>query len=137
MRIAIYGRVSTEGQEKEQTIFSQIAALKEYAQNNNHVICGEYLDEGYSGEMLDRPALDRLRDDAKQKLFEAILVHSPDRLSRKFIYLGLLQEEFKKSGIAIIFLNRPDSKDTPEENLLSGVLAALLQAAEGVEVVTS
>ena len=121
MRIAIYGRVSTEGQEKEQTIFSQIAALKEYAQNNNHVICGEYLDEGYSGEMLDRPALDRLRDDAKQKLFEAILVHSPDRLSRKFIYLGLLQEEFKKSGIAIIFLNRPDSKDTPEENLLSGV----------------
>ena len=117
MRLAIYARVSTEGQEKEQTIYSQVVTLKEYAQKNNHVVCEEYLDEGYSGEMLDRPALDRLRDDVKQKLFDAILVHSPDRLSRKFIYLGLLQEEFKKSGIGIIFLNRPDSKDTPEENL--------------------
>jgi site-specific DNA recombinase len=27
----------------------------------------------------------------------------------------------KKCGITIIFLNRPDSKDTPEDNLLSGV----------------
>ena len=121
MRIAIYARVSTEGQEKEQTILSQIAALKEYAQKNNHVICGEYLDEGYSGEMLDRPALDNLRDDVKKKLFEAILIHSPDRLSRKYIYTGLVLEEFNKQGVNVIFLNRPDSKGTPEDILLDGV----------------
>jgi len=121
MKLAIYARVSTEKQEKQETIDSQIQVLREFAQKNNHTICEEYVDEGYSGELLDRPSLDKLRDDAKKKLFEAVLVHSPDRLSRKFIYLGLVQEELKKGGIAVIFLNRPDSKDTPEDNLLNGV----------------
>jgi len=121
MKMAIYARVSSEKQEKQETIQSQIEALRDYAKKNNYVACGEYIDDGYSGELLDRPALDKLRDDAKKKLFEAVLVHSPDRFSRKFIYLGLVQEELKKSGVNIVFLNRPDSKDTPEDNLLNGV----------------
>jgi len=121
MRIAIYARVSTEKQEKEETVNSQLDVLREFAKKNNHTICEEYVDEGYSGELLDRPALDKLRDDVKKKIIEAVLVHSPDRLSRKFIYLGLLQEELKKCGVNIVFLNRPDSKDTPEDNLLNGV----------------
>ncbi len=121
MKLAIYARVSTEQQEKQETINSQLEALREYARVNNHEVHQEYTDEGYSGELLDRPALDHLRDDARKHLFEAVLVHSPDRLSRKYIYAGILQEELLKSGIPIIFLNRPDSKDTPEENLLAGV----------------
>lgn len=121
MRVAIYARVSTERQEKEQTINSQLQALRDFAAKNNHIIYEEYVDEGYSGELLDRPALDRLRDDAKKKVFDMVLVHSPDRLSRKYIYLGLVQEDLQKSGVNIVFLNRPDSKDTPEDNLLNGV----------------
>jgi site-specific DNA recombinase len=121
MKTAIYARVSTERQEKQETINSQLAALRSYADNNGHIIFKEYVDEGYSGELLDRPALDELRDDAKQKLIDVVLVHSPDRLSRKFIFSGLVQEELTKSGVRIIFLNRPDSKDTPEDNLLNGV----------------
>jgi len=121
MKAAIYARVSTEKQEKQETINSQLLALREYAKNNNYDIREEYIDNGYSGELLDRPALDKLRDDAKNKLFSHILIHSPDRLSRKFIYNGLLQEELQKHGIGIVFLNRPDSKDTPEDNLLNGV----------------
>lgn len=121
MRVAIYGRVSSEKQEKQETIKSQLQALRDYAKKNNYTIYEEYTDDGYSGELLDRPALDRLRDDAKKKLFEAVLIHSPDRLSRKFIYSGLIQEELGKSHINVIFLNRPDSKDTPEDNLLNGV----------------
>ena len=121
MKIAIYARVSTEKQEKQETIQSQLADLRDYAKKNNLTIIDEYIDEGYSGELLDRPALDKLRDDAKKQIFEAILVHSPDRFSRKYIYLGLMQEELKKSGVSFIFLNRPDAKDTPEENLLNGV----------------
>lgn len=121
MKIAIYGRVSSERQEKQETIKSQLEALREFAKAQKHTVYEEYIDEGYSGELLDRPALDRLRDDAKKKLFETVLVHSPDRLSRKFIYLGVLQEELKKSSVNLLFLNRPDSKDTPEDNLLTGV----------------
>jgi site-specific DNA recombinase len=92
MRIAIYARVSTERQEKQETINSQLDALRDFAKKSNDTVYKEYIDEGYSGELLDRPALDQLRDDAKKKLFEAILVHSPDRLSRKYLYLGIVQE---------------------------------------------
>lgn len=121
MRVAIYARVSTEKQEKQETIKSQLDALRSYAVEKKFVVTKEYIDEGYSGELLDRPGLDSLRDDARNKMFDAVLAHSPDRLSRKFIYLGLVDEEFKKLSIKIIFLNRPDSKETPEENLLTGI----------------
>ena len=121
MRIAIYARVSTEKQEKQETINSQLDALRDHAVEKKYAVTKEYIDEGYSGELLARPGLDNLRDDARNKMFDAVLAHSPDRLSRKFIYLGLVDEEFKKLGIKIIFLNRPDSKETPEENLLTGI----------------
>jgi len=127
VRAAIYARVSTERQEKDQTVNSQLEALRDYARKNAYPIIDEYIDEGYSGELLDRPALDKLRDDAKKKLFDLILVHSPDRLSRKYIYLGLVQEDLKKSGVNVVFLNRPDSKDTPEDNLLNGVQGVIAE----------
>ncbi len=121
MRAVLYARVSSEHQEKQETINSQLEAFREYARKNNYNVHEEYLDNGVSGELLDRPALDKLRDDAKKKLFDVVLVHSPDRLSRKFLYLGLVQEELKKYGVNIVFLNRPNSTDTPEDNLLNGV----------------
>jgi site-specific DNA recombinase len=141
MRTAIYARVSTEGQEKQETINSQLADLRNYASQNNMVIVEEYVDNGYSGELFDRPALDKLRDDAKNRLFSALLAHSPDRLSRKFIHSGLIQEEFKKWGIIIIFLNRPDAKDTPEDHLLNTdfhrILSVIIISAYSKEIINS
>jgi site-specific DNA recombinase len=127
VRAAIYARVSTEGQEKQETINSQLADLRNYAGQNNMDIVEEYIDNGYSGELFDRPALDKLRDDAKNRLFGVLLVHSPDRLSRKYIHSGLIQEELKKLGITTIFLNRPDAKDTPEDNLLNGIQGVIAE----------
>ena len=60
MRAALYARVSTEGQEKQETINSQLADLREHAKNSNLTIVEEYIDNGYSGELFDRPALDKL-----------------------------------------------------------------------------
>lgn len=85
MRAAIYARVSTELQEKEATIQSQLEALRQYAKEHGHIIVQEFTDEGYSGTTLVRPGLDRLRDALGQGDFEVLLVHSPDRLARKFI----------------------------------------------------
>ena len=58
MRAAIYARVSSERQEKEHTIGSQLEALRAYAAKNGMSIVEEFTDEGYSGARLDRPALD-------------------------------------------------------------------------------
>jgi site-specific DNA recombinase len=117
MNLAIYARVSSETQAKEGTIHSQLEALREYAKAKNFVIVKECLDDGYSGADLNRPGLDQLRDIASEGLIEAVLVLSPDRLSRKQAHQILLLEDFKKQDVQVIFANQPLS-DSPEDQLL-------------------
>jgi len=95
---ALYARVSSERQKEEQTIGSQTEALKEYARTNGYTVLPEWVfqDEGYSGALLRRPDLERLRDLAAEGQVETILVYSPDRLSRKYAYQVLLMEEFAR-----------------------------------------
>ena len=92
-------------QEKKGTIASQIEALRNYATEHQFELDESYVtDDGYSGALLARPALDRLRDGAQAGAFDAILVQSPDRLSRKYAYLILILEEFERFGTSVIFL---------------------------------
>jgi site-specific DNA recombinase len=42
----------------------------------------EFVDEGYSGATLIRPALEQLRDLVATGAVDRLLVHSPDRLAR-------------------------------------------------------
>src|ERR1700677_4587189 len=83
---AIYARVSSDKQREESTIASQTAALIEFARSRGYQVPAEWVfeDEGYSGASLVRPALERLRDLAAEGQIEAVLVHAPDRLSRKY-----------------------------------------------------
>jgi site-specific DNA recombinase len=116
---AIYARVSSSKQREEKTIDSQIAELKKYAEKQGNTIPPEYIfkDEGYSGSVLVRPGLERLRDLASEGQIEVILVYSPDRLSRKYAYQVLLLEEFGRAGVEVLFLKSPKA-NTPEEELL-------------------
>src|SRR5918993_718784 len=106
MRAAIYARVSTPRQGREQTIESQLDALKSWANGNGYELSPEdvYTDEGYAGSRLDRPGLDALRDGAEDAAFGVIGVLSPDRLARKYAYQVLLLEEFKRCGCEVVFL---------------------------------
>ncbi len=80
-QIAIYARVSSQKQRDEKTIDSQLAELREICKRDGVKIIKEYVDDGWSGATLARPALDELRDDAMGKLFEAVYFLSSDRLS--------------------------------------------------------
>ena len=95
---AIYARVSSDRQKENQTIASQTAALREYAESHGYLVPGEWVfeDEGYSGASLIRPGLEAMRDLAAQGQIEAALVYTPDRLSRKYAYQVLLAEEFAR-----------------------------------------
>jgi site-specific DNA recombinase len=120
LKTAIYCRVSTDLQEKEHTIESQLEALRHHAKDKGYEIVAEYTDEGYSGACLERPGLDRLRDAIRTRDFELVLFHSPDRLARKAIYQSLILEELGKAGIKPEFLNYPVD-DTPESKMLLGM----------------
>src|SRR5258708_21434170 len=116
---AIYARVSSDRQQENHTIASQTAALIEYAQKNEYSVPPEWVfqDEGYSGAILVRPGLERLRDLAAEGQIAAVLVYSPDRLSRKYAYQVLLSEELSRCGVELIFLKAPAGA-TPEDQLL-------------------
>ncbi len=116
---AIYARVSSERQKEEQTIRSQTSALEEAAKEQDYLVPSQWIfeDEGYSGAVLVRPGLDRIRDLAAEGQIEAVLVHSPDRLSRKYAYQVLLVEEFARQGVEVVFIRSPKAQ-TPEEQLL-------------------
>jgi site-specific DNA recombinase len=85
----------------------------------------KFIDEGYSGATLVRPALERLRDVVYGGALDLIYIQSPDRLSRKYAYQILLIDEFRRAGVEVVFLNRQNG-ETPEDELLlqvQGVVA--------------
>jgi site-specific DNA recombinase len=119
IRAAFYARVSGEQQAAAHTIDSQIAALSERASNDGTPVPPErqFVDDGYSGATLIRPALDRLRDLVSVGAIDRIYVHSPDRLARNYAYQVLLLDEWQRRGSEVVFLNRPLGK-SPEDDLL-------------------
>ena len=116
---AIYARVSSARQKKDQTIGSQTAALREHARQLGVDLPEEWVfeDEGHSGATLVRPALEALRDLAAQGCVDVVLCYSPDRLARKFAYQALLIEEFARAGVRVEFVKGPRG-DTPEDQLM-------------------
>lgn len=119
IRAAFYARVSGDQQAAAHTIESQIAALSERASHDGTPVPTErrFVDDGYSGATLIRPALDRLRDLVNVGAIDRIYVHSPDRLARNYAYQVLLLDEWQRRGIEVVFLNRPLGK-SPEDDLL-------------------
>lgn len=116
---AIYARVSPTQQKAEHTIASQTAALVTFAQEHDYHVPKEWRfeDEGFSGARLERPGLERIRDLAAAGELQAVLVYSPDRLSRKYAYQVLLMEEFARHGVETVFVKAPQG-ETAEDQLL-------------------
>ena len=116
---AIYARVSCEQQSREQTIASQVEALKARVARDGLALEEElcFVDDGYSGGTLVRPALERLRDQAAAGAVDRLYVHCPDRLARKYAYQVVLIDELRRQGIEVVFLNRAIA-ETAEDDLL-------------------
>ena len=119
IRAAIYARVSSDQQAEAGTIASQVAELRQRAEKDGLPLEPEFcfLDDGYTGATLIRPALERLRDVAATGAIDRVYVHSPDRLARKYAYQVLLVDELRRCGVELVFLNHELGR-TPEEDLL-------------------
>ena len=100
IRIALYARVSTSHQVDRQTIEQQLELLDDHVRAHaadgwalepRHV----FRDDGCSGATLARPGLDRLRDAAKAREIDCVLVTEPDRLVRNYVHQMVLIEELR------------------------------------------
>jgi site-specific DNA recombinase len=118
-QVALYARVSSDQQSEAKTIESQVADLRTRIATTGATLSAEleFIDNGYSGATLIRPALERLRDVAAAGGIDHLYVHCPDRLARNYAHQVLLLEEFLRAGVEVIFLNR-EVGQTPEDQLL-------------------
>lgn len=127
LTVALYARVSSERQAQANTIASQIEAIQHRVRKDGLTIDEEmcFVDDGYRGALLARPALEQLRDVAATGAIDRLYVLCPDRLARKYAYQVLLVEELHRCGVELVFLNQ-ELGQTPEQNLLlqvQGVVA--------------
>src|ERR1035438_2306531 len=126
LRLAIYARVSTEEQREGQTIDSQIAELERFSREKGWLIAGIYKDEGWSGGVMERPELDRLRDDAQKGVFDAVLINDVDRLARDVSHLGVIKRDLEKKGVKVIFRKLP-ADTSPTYNLMVNILGSFAE----------
>ena len=121
MRVAFYVRVSTDKQAEKYGLPSQIEAFRKRSLERGWtaVFDGDkdaFVDDGYSGAELDRPALNRLRQAAREGRVDVVLAYDPDRLSRKLYHQMILAEEFEKQGIKLEFVTQ-DMGTSPEDRM--------------------
>jgi site-specific DNA recombinase len=126
-RAALYARVSTARQEQERTIQSQIEAIERACAGAGVSIAPDrrYVDEGFSGSRLDRPAFDALRDAAADGLIDVVCIYCPDRLARSYVHQQVILEELAKRGVRVCFVEHPVGERAEDRLLvqMQGVIA--------------
>lgn len=83
LKYALYIRTSTDNQ--EESIKLQTKELTNYCKAKGYEIFEQYIDFGYSGSNTERPAFQRMMNDAAEKKFDVVLVTKIDRFARSII----------------------------------------------------
>jgi DNA invertase Pin-like site-specific DNA recombinase len=124
-RAALYQRVSTLDQNPE----TQGIELRQFARQRGYEIAEEYVDRGFSGTKVRRPALDRLLKDAHRRRFDAVLVWSCDRLARSTRHFLQVLDELNELGIQ--FHSQREAIDT--EGPLGRAIIVIISAIAELE----
>ena len=122
-KAAIYCGVSTSDQKTEM----QLMDLRKYANDRGFKIYSEYCDNGISGSIKKRPALDCLMNDSKKKKFDVILVWRFDRFARSSQHLVEAPHAFRHLDIQFISYNENIDTGSPLGEALFTIISAMAQ----------
>ncbi|KAF1085417.1 DNA-invertase hin [Sporotomaculum syntrophicum] len=127
--VAAYARVSTEEQaEQGLSIPAQKSRLLAYCQSQGWEIFDFYVDDGYSGKDLERPAIKRLIEDARNKVINIALVLKLDRISRRQKdVLYLLEDVFETNGVGFKSVTETFDTTTSFGKAAIGMMAVFAQ----------
>ena len=129
-RVALYCRVSTDNQEKSETIDNQKRDL--YKVYNRAEVFKVYEDNPGSGADPDRAGLNELRRDAQRKMFDVIGIWESDRLARDLKLSLILRDEFKELGIAVEIMGK--EREDSDMGRLMGVLEGAMDEMERARI---
>ena len=123
-RVALYAMVSTldKGQDPE----TQLIQLRQYAQNRNFKVIGEFIDYA-SGTTQDRIQYKLMMEAAKKRKIDVVLVWRYDRFARSTQALVNALKEFQSSGIDFISFQENIDTTSPTGELVFHVMASLAQ----------
>lgn len=129
MKVAAYLRVSTDEQaEQNISLPLQQSRLLAYCQSREWDLFDFYIDDGYTGKDLFRPAITRLISDAKARKFDMVLVVKLDRLSRRQQHvMYLIEDIFIPRNIGFASVTENFDTTTPMGRAMLGVMAAFAQ----------
>ncbi|PTM58337.1 recombinase family protein [Desmospora activa] len=101
MRARTYIRVSTDEQAREGfSLSAQAARCRQFIQSQGWEEDGSYKDDGYSAKNLERPGMQQMLRDAKEKQFDVLVVYRLDRLVRSVVDLHLVINLLEEKKIA-------------------------------------
>jgi DNA invertase Pin-like site-specific DNA recombinase len=123
MNVALYARVSTEGQDPE----VQLGALRAHVAQRGWTVIAECVDRGYSGAKEKRPALDRLMTVAWTGQVQAVLVWRFDRFARSVKHLIKALEVFRSLNVNFISLQEQFDTSTPIGQAMFTIIGAMAQ----------
>lgn len=128
-RVFIYIRVSTKEQAEEgYSIGEQEERLKKYCEAMEWDVVKIYIDPGFTGSDMNRPALQDMIKEIKKGTADTVLVDKLDRLSRsQFDTLYLIKMVFTANNCA--FVSRAEAFDTstPFGRAMVGILAVFAE----------
>ena len=110
-KVAIYARVSTDGQ----TTDNQLLELNKVLEKSNWELVDTYIDEGISGSKGrdKRPELDRMLKDAVRRKFDVVMSWNVDRLGRSLQDLLHLLSELHSMNIDLYLHQQGIDTTTP------------------------
>src|SRR5687768_17172712 len=98
MRAIVYGRVSTDAQERDGTsLDTQERACLDFARQQGWRVI-EVIRDAASGFSLDRPGIERARWLLRNGAADVVLAYAVDRLSRNQNHIGILVDEIQQAG---------------------------------------
>lgn len=129
LRVAIYVRVSSQEQALHgYSVEEQDKRLSAYCEVKDWIIYEKYIDPGYTGSNINRPALQKLIADAKAHKFDLVLVYKLDRLSRsQKDTMYLLEDVMLANDVDLVALNESFDTSTPFGRAMIGILSVFAQ----------
>lgn len=130
VHIALYIRVSTDRQAEEgYSIEVQKERLEAFTKTLDGQVSYEfYIDDGFSGASLERPAMHRLIEDTKKGNLTHVCVYKLDRLSRsQKDTLHLIEDIFLPNNIAFVSIQESFNTATAFGRAVVGILSVFAQ----------
>lgn len=128
MRVVLYIRVSTLEQVEGYSISEQTERLKKFCEAKEWTIVNTYVDPGYTGANLKRPAMTRMIEDIERGGIDVVLVYKLDRLSRsQKDTLYLIEDIFLKNNVNFVSMNESFDTTTPLGKAMIGILSIFAQ----------